>query len=598
MTMAISICILLSVTFAAVRDWYPDEFPEPKYQRWSYSTRSAELHSLETPMAIYVPMTGHSLEWMCIAIHSENFFEPIDYAAPIYRAPEPEEFHNTYARRMCYLYAQVYWIPEVYSETVYHEHMMHMMTWGFNNTLVSDEEFQEIYDCVDGGGEEGCIDTLANKHYPMTRDPLDLFAFTGALAGAWITRFMNNDGWNHNGRWTKTGEPCTHSVNCRRFEDYTGYKPVNGPHTVNYENRWMPLVESNGKGFFYTQEHVTPQLRVVEGRVGTAEQMNRTIDAPNYDLLEEMELTYKRVANVTDEEIAMISFMDDKLELIMHTWNAINDKHPLGFEESSLWSLGFTLAEHDATLNAWREKVRHDLIRPTSVSHHLVPEKNVTWFDGTNISTSQWQPLIRVMPHAEYPSGSAAICRAVADYIQLYIENILEWENLPTTWVMMAGGAPHRFPAMEGYPKMDHEVTYDTLDEMAEMCSYSRLLGGMHFTASIQAGEDLAEGIGASAWKAVQTLLNGDAVPAIEVDESRMSMTMAPTGSMTMDHTDAETMEESSCISNDDAWMLKLAVAVSIALFIMVICLLLFVCKILTVVKHVKTAVVIPNDVL
>jgi len=590
--MFFSIGIILSVTFAAVSDWYPDAFPEPNflYKLWSYSTRDHELRSFETPLAIYFPLKEHAMEWTCTAIHSEKFLEPIEYKAPIYRAPEPEEFHNTYARMMCYLYAQVFYLPEaVYSKTVYNEHMMHMMTYGFNDTIVSDEVFQDIYECVDGG-EEGCIDTLAEKHYPMKSNPLDLFAFTGALAWAYVKRSMNNDGWNHNGRWTKTGELCTHSVNCRPFEDYTGYVPVNGPHTLLNDTRWMPLVESDGTGFFYTQEHVTPQLSVVDGLVGTEEQMTRTVANPNYDLLAEMELTYERVASVTDEEIAMVSMMDSKLVLIDTCWAGINDNHPMGFEETALWALGFTMAEHDAAVNVWREKVRHDLIRPTSVSHYLVPKKNVTWFDGTNISSSQWQPLIRIMPHAEYPSGSSAICRAIADFIQLYVENILDWENLVTTWVMKAGGAPSKFPAMKGYPKMDHKVTFETLDEMADMCSRSRLLGGMHFSASTQAGEDLAEGLGERSWETVLSLLNGDDVPGIEVDKSRTGRTMAPTAAKT-------TEEGSSCMSSDDSWMLKLAMAFNIVLFILVIGLLLFVCKILTAVNQVK-AVVTASEVI
>jgi len=588
--MFMSFCFLLYSTFAVVSDWYPDAFPEPKYlgRVWSFSTRSSELRSVETPIAIYIPLKIHSLEWMCTAIHSANFLEPIEYAALIYRAPEPEEFHNTYARIMCFLYATVFWYPEVYSETVSNEHMMHMKTYGLYENIVSDKVFQEIYDCVDGG-EEGCIDTLAEEHYPMSKEPLDLFAFTGAYAAAWIIRSMNNDGWNHNGRWTKTGESCTHSVNCRPFEDYTGYVPVNGPHTIRNETRWMPLVESDGTGFFYTQEHVTPQLRVVDALVGTEEQMTRTAERPNYDYMAEMEITYERVAGVTDEQIALVSLMDDKLDLIMHLWSGIDNKHPLGFEETALFVLGFTMAEHDATLNAWREKVRHDLIRPTSVSHYLIPEKNVTWFDGTNISSSQWQPLIRVMPHAEYPSGSSAICRATADYAQLYVENILKWENLVTTWAMKAGGAPSKFPVIKGYPKMDHEVTFKTLDELANMCSLSRLLGGMHFSGSIQAGEDLVDGIGERAWETVLSLLNGDDVPAIQMDESRM--TMAPTMAETMD-------EESSCISSSYSWMLKLALALNILLFILFICLFLFVRKIFSGIKEVKAAVFTSSEVI
>jgi len=593
--MLMSLSFLLSGTFAVVSDWYPHAFPEPKYldRVWKYTTRSKELRSVETPIAIYIPLKFHSLEWMCTAIHSANFLEPIEYAAPIYRAPEPEEFHNTYARIMCFLYAQVYWIPEVYSETVYNDHMMHMKTYGLYDNMVSHEIYQEIYDCVDGG-LHGCIDTLADRHYPLTGEPLDLFAFTGAFAAAWLVRSMNNDRWNHNGRWTKTGESCTHSVNCRPFEDYTGYVPVNGPHTLVNKTRWMPLVESDGTGFFYTQEHVTPHLSVVDALVGTEEQMSRTADPPNYDIMAEMELTYERVAGVTDEEIAMVSLMDDKLDLIMNLWHGIDDKHPLGFEETALFIVGFTTAEHDATLNAWREKVSHDLIRPTSVSHYLVPEKNVTWFDGTNISTTQWQPLIRVMPHAEYPSGSSAICRATADYAQLYVENILGWDNLVTTWAMKAGGAPSKFPVIKGYPKMDHEVTFETLDDLADMCSRSRLLGGMHFSASTQAGEDLVDGIGERAWETVFSLLNGDDVPVIEMDETRMNMTMATTLAVTID--EAETKDEgSSCISRDDTWMLKLAVAFNIVLLILVICLLLFVRKIFSSIKEVKTGVITRN---
>merc|ERR1719193_107580 len=117
---------------------------------------------------------------------------------------------------------------------------------------------------------------------------------------------------------------------------------------------------------------------------------------------------------------------------------------------------------------------------------------------------------------------------------------------------MKAGGAPSKFPVIKGYPKMDHEVTFETLDDLADMCSRSRLLGGMHFSASTQAGEDLAEGIGERAWETVFSLLNGDDVPGIEVDESRKGMTMAPTAAkmdksrtgMTMAPTAAKTMEK------------------------------------------------------
>ena len=37
------------------------------------------------------------------------------------------------------------------------------------------------------------------------------------------------------------------------------------------------------------------------------------------------------------------------------------------FEEELLFIYNIGVAEYDATLQAWREKVRHDLVRPTTV---------------------------------------------------------------------------------------------------------------------------------------------------------------------------------------------------------------------------------------
>jgi len=53
--------------------------------------------------------------------------------------------------------------------------------------------------------------------------------------------------------------PCT--ANCRPFSDTHGYVPKNSPWEItNPHAWWQPVIESDDKGFFYAQEHVTPHI--------------------------------------------------------------------------------------------------------------------------------------------------------------------------------------------------------------------------------------------------------------------------------------------------------------------------------------------------
>lgn len=93
----------------------------------------------------------------------------------------------------------------------------------------------------------------------------------------------------------------------------------------------------------------------------------------------------------------------------------------MSLEAQTCFTLGHTVAENDDVLLAWKEKVRHDRIRPTSLVQAL-GEFEVTSFDGTN-KASDWVPFVRVMPHAEYPSGYGCLCVALAQYVDEFIFN-------------------------------------------------------------------------------------------------------------------------------------------------------------------------------
>jgi hypothetical protein len=102
----------------------------------------------------------------------------------------------------------------------------------------------------------------------------------------YILAYVRDDGWNADGR--EGGR----EGNLRPFQDTTGYRPA--PHAGDglvgaNPRRWVPLPETDDRGFFYVQKHVTPQIGST-GRtylVSEAELANRYTDVPKYNLTAE-----------------------------------------------------------------------------------------------------------------------------------------------------------------------------------------------------------------------------------------------------------------------------------------------------------------------
>lgn len=61
-------------------------------------------------------------------------------------------------------------------------------------------------------------------------------------------------------------------------------------------------------------------------------------------------------------------------------------------------------------------QIRHDLPRPTSIIHDIFGDSEVETYAGPGegaqtIKASEWEPFIRTMPHSEFPSASACMCK-------------------------------------------------------------------------------------------------------------------------------------------------------------------------------------------
>ena len=222
-----------------------------------------------------------------------------------------------------------------------------------------------------------------------------------------------------------------------------------------------------------------------------------------------------RLSKLTDADKAMVEYMDDKLNIILNLFGTMVQTSKFAtFEAGSAFLVGYTSAEHDATVVAWKEKVRHDLVRPTTFIQRTKTTEDITTWGGPYAGTQQirgkdFQPYKRVMPHSEYPSGSACLCEAIQEFTDAYF--VRTGGSLPGLATTVAAGSSNVEPGF--VPAQDVQLTWANMTQLSDDCSRSRLDGGMHFTASVPAAEALCEGIGDQGFAFASLLIDNDWVP-------------------------------------------------------------------------------------
>jgi len=343
-----------------------------------------------------------------------------------------------------------------------------------------------------------------------------------------------DDGWNQLGLEGTNGESC--SAHCRNYSDPTGFAPSTSPYddstfSASSSDKWQPLLEDDGRGFFYHQEHVTPHI----GTLGKfrflpeAERATRNAPPPGYSASrfdESMEVLL-RMQGLDDVKKLQVEAFDNKLlvanVIVQSFFNKVltdayvdtqlgNPGFVLTFDRLVHFVLGYTSAEYDAVIIAWKEKVSHNLIRPTSVI------KRWSFFGGTayvntwapggvaTIKARDFEAYLRVMPHAEYVSGSSCLFEGVKDYVNGYLSEIgLSTSTFPIAFPPFAEGSSAIEPGL--VPSSPVMLSYPDVATMATAGSESRLDGGMHFEQSVSAGQVLCSGIGTQAVAGVADLL-------------------------------------------------------------------------------------------
>mmetsp|Transcript_27444 Transcript_27444/g.40295 ORF Transcript_27444/g.40295 Transcript_27444/m.40295 type:complete len:524 (-) Transcript_27444:180-1751(-) len=313
------------------------------------------------------------------------------------------------------------------------------------------------------------------------------------------------DGWNANGSLSS-------SFNRIPFSDWRTqpYVPVPG------NKKWSPLQEHDGNGFLFRQEHVTPHIGETARSffLGDADICSRELRKPNYDYEEEARLVLERTYMLDEVTKAQVEYFDSKTTSIvpLQAQYFIRAGFTIDSWEFILTDYVTIATLYEAIIVAWKEKVRLNRIRPTTWIQENLGDEIVESYRGPDaqagpIPAKEWQPYIRVMPHAEYPSGSSCLCKAFAK-AQIAItgvDDVTSILNGPLAQDIAAGSSLYE----ENQPSQDLTLLYSSWSEVANECGLSRLDGGMHFTAAVPDGEELCGSIGDKVAQYFMELISG-----------------------------------------------------------------------------------------
>ena len=336
----------------------------------------------------------------------------------------------------------------------------------------------------------------------------------GSIIAHDAVKFHIDDGFNMDG--TNNGQ-CQY--NCRPYADTTGYEPKNIGAGNSSMRNWQPLLEDDGRGFYFRQEHVTPHIgQKAVPRILTRDEINsREVDDPQYNLTAEAAMVVDRLASIDDRKKMEVELFDNKGNVIslLSTGLVMRYLGDFTLERLLLFTMSYVAAEYDAVILSWKEKVRHDLVRPTTViqqRRYQTPPEITTWA-GPNqgiqtFDAKEFQPYNRIMPHAEYPSGSSCICQSNLESIKTYMKVVFGDDATGfSTFKTYSAGSSKVEPGAT--PASDLTLVYNSLEEVIGACGQSRLDGGMHFTAAVDAGYQLCSGFGSPYEEYIKEILNG-----------------------------------------------------------------------------------------
>jgi hypothetical protein len=288
------------------------------------------------------------------------------------------------------------------------------------------------------------------------------------------------------------------------FEDTTGYQPVNTAYELKSPSRWQPQMKTSGNGIFTIQQFVTPQWGQTNA-FGHDDMSLFTVPPPvNSKWGNGNNSAYRQQAaqvlavsgSLTDEQKMLAELFNDKLISLGMSTGFMFFTRFGGLDQRKFIEIDFIThaATWDAGIACWKEKRRHDAVRPFSAIRHLYKGQLVTAnVKGVGIVNDlpgeHWESYLGTADHPEYPSGSATFCGAHAQAMRTYFgSDALGW---PVTF---PAGSSRVEPGMT--PATDITVVFNTWTEFENTCRLSRNWAGVHFLDAGTAGNALGHEVG------------------------------------------------------------------------------------------------------
>jgi hypothetical protein len=348
----------------------------------------------------------------------------------------------------------------------------------------------------------------------------------GNVAGAAVVAARENDGMN------QLGDADGRTYNRRRYADYTGYEPVNTPYELSDPRRWQPDIITSENGLFFGQTFVTPQLALTSPYSYDEPELRAPVPGKSFAIAgrgspagdpgagqgggrplppyrEQADEVLAASAALTDQQKMTAEFFDDKIRSLGFSILFVSLSRGLSLEQFVQLDFLVNVAAWDALITVWENKARYDAVRPFSAIRFLYPDTPLTAWGGpgqgtvNDITGREWRAYLQPANHPEYPSASAALCRAHATAATLYLgTSDLGWK------VPAPAGSSVVEPGIT--PSSDITLTYDTWDEFSADCGISRLWAGVHFFDSIPAGQMIGDAIGERAYGWVEAHISGD----------------------------------------------------------------------------------------
>ena len=216
-------------------------------------------------------------------------------------------------------------------------------------------------------------------------------------------------------------------------------------------------------------------------------------------------------ASLTDYQKMVAELFDNKISGLGFSALFIALSRGMSLDEFVHYDFLTNVAAFDGGIATWKEKVRHDAVRPASAIRHLYRNRRITGWAGPgrgvvdDLPGVEWRSYLNTGNHPEYPSGSSCFCAAHAQASRRYLGSDAFGWSVP----VLAGSSVIE-PGVT--PATDLTLgPWNTFTEFEDDCSRSRVWGGVHFVAATTEGQKMCRPIGDLAFEFLQRHVQGTA---------------------------------------------------------------------------------------